>query len=114
MIKTDARLSSTLRIENFTLKITDDLSLHNLYQFDVDAQFELVRYKKSLDCEQPDDEDYCEIFTLKIVDRAFLSDGKGYMLSITPQANLFDILSQEQYEKLCDYIMLYQTEGIKL
>jgi hypothetical protein len=110
----EGRQRTDLTVESFTLRVNDDLSLHNMYHFGLDVSFELWRYKKSLDHCEPDSEAYCELYSVKVLDRAYLSDDKGFMLSINPMANMLDIITEAQYDKICTYLLEGVTKGVKL
>ena len=109
----DGRQHTTLRVETFTLRVNDDVSLYSSYQFDIDVSFEHWDAVYYHDYEQPDEPQYVDLYSVKIIDRACLSGDKGMTVYMDPRFELLEVLTDNQFLAVCDVLMLRQ-ESVKL
>ena len=109
----DGRHHTPLRVESLSLKIADDVMLSSVYQFDVDVTFDYAAEMYSLDSEQPSESSWCDLLSVKIVDRAYLCGVLGMSVQLDPRFELLEVLSEKQQAAVADAVMLRQ-EGVKL
>jgi hypothetical protein len=104
----EGRLQTILRVETFTLKISDDLTMHSCHHFDVVVDWEYWPEVIAKDFEEPNEDEYLEVSQLYVLDKAYLTDEHGWMMSIDPRAKLMDVLTHVQYNAVADSLRLKQ------
>ena len=106
----EGKQSCIMQVKTFSLKLNDDVSLHNMRPFLVNVCFEYWGPTKAIDFEEPDVPEYLALEKVCTIDDVYLTDARGIMVHISPYGKFLDLLSEAHYDALVDALSLKQED----
>jgi hypothetical protein len=106
----EGKLETVLQVKTFTLRLNDDVSLHNMAPFLIRVCFEYWAETHSKDFEEPSSPEYIELLKVCTINDLYLTDGRGIMVHISPYGKFMDLLTEGNYSRITDALSLKQDE----
>lgn len=100
----EGRSTAMIVVESMTVHIGEGIQLKSPAAFPVWLDLEHWPYIPDTD-EEPGEPAFIELLSARLLSPMYLSEGKGFTMSIDPRAELLQLWNDEQYDKVCESLL---------